>query len=230
MKSTTIRQRLLHSTMIGGAALMALTAFPVVALLAPTTASAQDYTSGVLSGSVTDESGAPVAGAAVTVTSAQGTVRTTTTGVDGGFRMPALPVGGYEVTIEGSGFDSLTQRASVSPGGASYAFTLALAGSSSATSLDDVVVTAARRVQAFNATDTGLSIDVQDFSDRVPTGRSINAVTLFAPGASLPDASIGAGSRRNQSLVSLSGTSAAESVYYINGMNVTDQQIGRAHV
>lgn len=224
MISQTIKRRLLHSTMIGGAALMALTAVPALTLLTPTAASAQDYTSGVLSGSVTNADGAPVAGAAVTVTSAQGTVRTTTTGADGEFRMPALPVGSYEVNIQGDGFASLTQRASVSPGGASYAFTLSAAGSSDATNLDDVVVTAARRVQDFNATDTGLSVDVQDFSDRVPTGRSINAVTLFAPGASLPDASIGAGSRRQQSLVSLSGTSAAESVYYINGMNVTDQR------
>ncbi len=44
------------------------------------------------------------------------------------------------------------------------------------------------------------------------------------PGASAPDATIAAGSRRNQSLVSLSGTSAAESVYYINGLKVTDQR------
>lgn len=211
------------STIAGGAALLALTAVPAAALLAmPTVASAQDYTSGVLSGSVSSTEGAALVGASVTVTSAQGVVRTTETDANGSFRIPALPIGGYEVRIEQSGFDSVVQRAAVSPGGASYAFTLA--PGSNATALDDVVVTAARRVTSLGATETGMAVDVQEFADRVPTGRSINAVTLFAPGASAPDASIAAGSRRNQSLVSLSGTSAAESVYYINGLNVTDQR------
>lgn len=209
--------------MVGGAALMALTAVSAAAFVAPTAAIAQDYTSGVLSGAVSDAAGAPVAGAAVTVTSAQGTVRNATTDANGSFRMPALPVGAYTVRIEQSGFATTTQRASVSPGGASYAFTLTPAGADGTSTLEDVVVTA-QRVQDFNATDTGLSVDVQEFAERVPTGRSITAVTLFAPGASAPDPSINAGSRRNQSLVSLSGTSAAENVYYINGLNVTDQR------
>lgn len=223
MIKVSIRERLMASTIAGGAALLALTAVPAAALLAmPTVASAQDYTSGVLSGSVSSTEGSPVDGATVTVTSAQGVVRTTETDANGSFRIPALPIGSYEVTIERSGFDSVVQRAAVAPGGASYAFTL-ISGSNT-TALDDVVVTAARRTSSLGATETGMAVDVQEFADRVPTGRSINAVTLFAPGASAPDASIAAGSRRNQSLVSLSGTSAAESVYYINGLNVTDQR------
>jgi outer membrane receptor protein involved in Fe transport len=219
LKTQTIKRRLLHSTMIGSAALMALTAVPAVALLAPTVASAQDYTSGNLSGTVRDDSGAPIAGATVSATSGQGATRSTTTDANGTFRLSALAVGGYAVTIAAPQ-GTATQVVSVSPGGASYDFVVV---GDAATSLDDVVVTATR-VQDFNATDTGMSVDVQEFADRVPTGRSINAVTLFAPGASAPDATIAAGSRRNQSLVSLSGTSAAESVYYINGMNVTDQR------
>ena|GEM_PF-52551 len=223
LKMNSIRHRLLASTMVGGAALFSMTAISAAAMLAPTAAVAQDYTSGVLSGTVTDASGAAVSGASVAVTSAQGSTRTTTTDANGSFRLPALAVGAYTVRIEQSGFATLNQRASVSPGGASYAFTLTPAGADGASTLEDVIVTA-QRVQDFTATDTGLSIDVQEFADRVPAGRSINAVTLFTPGASAPDASINASSRRNQSLVSLSGTSAAESAYYINGMNVTDQR------
>ena len=48
MKTQTIRQRLLHSTMIGSAALMALVAAPAVTLMAPTVAVAQDFTTGTL--------------------------------------------------------------------------------------------------------------------------------------------------------------------------------------
>lgn len=224
MKIQTIRERLLTSSMIGGVALFAAAAVPAVTvMLAPTVASAQDYTSGVLSGTVSDSSGVPVAGAVVTATSAQGTARTATTGADGAFRLPALPVGAYSITIAQAGYDTLVQRASVTPGGSSYTFTLATEGAAGAAELGDIVVTA-RRVRDFNKTDTGLTVDVQDFADRVPTGRSVNAVTLFTPGASSPDATINASSRRNQSLVSVSGTSAAESVYYINGLNVTDQR------
>lgn len=221
MNIQTIRERLLASTMIGGAALAAAVALPVASVLvAPTSAAAQDYTSGALSGTVIDSSGSPVGGATVSVTSNQGAVRTATSGVNGQFRLPALPIGTYRVDISQAGFEPQSQQVSVAPGGAAYEFTLYNEG---AAGLEDIVVTA-RRVQSFNATDTGLTVDVQEFADRVPAGRSINAITLFTPGASLPDASINASSRRNQSLVSLSGTSAAESVYYINGLNVTDQR------
>lgn len=223
MKTRTFRERLLRSTMFGGAALMALTAAPaVVVVMTPSMAMAQDYTSGVLSGTVTSSGGAPIAGASISVTSAQGSTRTATTDANGSFRIPALAVGGYQVSIQQSGFAALNQRISVQPGSSTYAFTLS--SDSDVAQVSDIVVTGVRRVQDFNRTDTGLTVDVQEFAERVPTGRSINAVTLFTPGASLPDATIGASSRRNQGLVSLSGTSAAESVYYINGLNVTDQR------
>lgn len=210
---------------MGSVALAASLALPVAGLLlTPSAALAQDYTSGVLTGTVTDQSGAPIAGASVTATSGQGTARTAVTDANGAFRMPALAVGQYRIVINQAGYETLAQSASVASGGASYAFTMATAGAGGSSDLGEIVVTAARRVQDFNATDTGLSVDVQEFAERVPAGRSINAITLFTPGASLPDATIGASSRRNQGLVSLSGTSAAESVYYINGFNVTDQR------
>ena len=117
MKIKNIRQRLLQSTMIGGTALMALTVVSVGTLAAPTVASAQDYTSGVLTGTVSDASGARVAGATVTATSAQGTVRTATTDANGSFRLPALAVGSYEVSISSSA-GTANDRISVSPGGA----------------------------------------------------------------------------------------------------------------
>ena len=118
MKIKNIRQRLLQSTMIGGTALMALTVVSVGTLAAPTVASAQDYTSGVLTGTVSDASGARVAGATVTATSAQGTVRTATTDANGSFRLPALAVGSYEVSISSSA-GTANDRISVSPGGSS---------------------------------------------------------------------------------------------------------------
>lgn len=207
--------------MIGGAALMALVGAPAAVLLAPTAAVAQDYTSGILTGTVSDASGARVAGAQVSVSSSQGAVRTATTDATGSFRIPALPVGGYSVSISSSA-GAATDNITVGTGSSSYSFTVR--DVSDATNLGDIVVTGARRVQDFNATDTGLSVNVQDLANRVPIGRSINAVTQLAPGATAPDATINASARRGQSLTGFAGTSAAESVYYINGLNVTDQR------
>lgn len=216
MRHRSRRVRLITSTMLAGV----LAAVPAAAtILSPTLAVAQDYTSGILTGSVRDGAGAPIANATVSVTSTQGVTRETSTAADGSFRMPALPVGSYTVRIN-SPVGSASDDVSVSPGGANYQFVV---GSSESADLGEIVVTA-QRIRDFNATDIGLGLDVQEHSERIPTGRSINAVTLFTPGASVPDATIAASSRRNQSLVSLSGTSAAESVYYINGLNVTDQR------
>ncbi|MDP1632181.1 MAG: TonB-dependent receptor [Caulobacter sp.] len=216
------RARLLASTLLAGmATVVAPVSVVAIASLVPTMASAQDYTSGILSGSVTDENGSPLAGATVSVTSAQGTTRTARTDSNGGYRIPALPVGVYSASVSAAGFPSLSgQTVSVSPGGSAYAFTM-----TSAASVSELVITATRRVQDFAATDTGLSVDVQELSGRVPLGRSINSAVNLAPGVGASDPSIAAnGVRRNQSAVTLSGTSAAESVYYINGLNVTDQR------
>jgi hypothetical protein len=76
----------------------------LVAVLASLPAPGQ-ATSGTISGTVTDQSGASIAGAAVSVRNLDTNVaRTATTEADGRFRFPALLVGRYEVTIELRGF------------------------------------------------------------------------------------------------------------------------------
>lgn len=72
--------------------------------LAPVPAFGQ-LTGGTISGTVMDQSGAPVGGAAVTARNlATNVARTATTEGDGRFRFLALLVGRYEVTIELKGF------------------------------------------------------------------------------------------------------------------------------
>jgi hypothetical protein len=72
-------------------------------------AAAQDYTSGSLAGTVTDESGNTVQGAVVTVTSAaQGFTRTATSSSNGGFRFASLPTGRYSIRVEAAGLDIFT--------------------------------------------------------------------------------------------------------------------------
>ena len=61
--------------------------------------------SATLSGTVTDQSGATVSGAAVTVKNLEtGAIRTTTTGEAGQYQVFSLPVGAYEVRVTKQGF------------------------------------------------------------------------------------------------------------------------------
>ncbi len=62
---------------------------------------------GTILGTVTDSSGAAVSGATVTVKNTDtGLLRTATTGDEGNYSVPELPIGNYSVTVEKSGFKS----------------------------------------------------------------------------------------------------------------------------
>ena len=66
---------------------------------------AQTASTGALTGTVTDSSGAVVPNATVTATSADtGQVRTATTGSDGSYKLNLLPPGNYRVKFEATGF------------------------------------------------------------------------------------------------------------------------------
>src|SRR6185436_16445830 len=66
---------------------------------------------GAITGSVTDPSGAAVAGAKVTATSLSTALsRSTSSAVDGGYILPLLPVGMYSVSVEAAGFKRVEQR------------------------------------------------------------------------------------------------------------------------
>ncbi len=73
-------------------------------LLGVTTSQAQTFR-GTILGTVTDSTGAAVVGAHVTVHNVDtGVDRMTDTTTDGGYLMPELPVGNYNVTVEMKGF------------------------------------------------------------------------------------------------------------------------------
>ncbi|WP_286692654.1 MULTISPECIES: TonB-dependent receptor [unclassified Brevundimonas] len=215
MKTQTIRQRLLHSTMIGGTALMALVAAPAVGLLAPSTAMAQDLVQGAVSGTVETQSQTPVAGATVTLQSvSQGFTRTYTTDASGSFRAIALPQGRYTATITAPGFSSLSDVISVGSGGTtSVVFTVGSA--SGASTVDDIVVVGVRTaVSDFDATTTGLTVNVEELSSNVPIARDAGAVALLAPGVTASDNAFGG-------IPTIGGASAGENTYFINGLNIT---------
>ena len=81
-----------------------------VALLTGTIAFAQITTTTVV-GTVTDNTGAAVVGATVTVTNVEtNLVRTTKTDAEGGYRVEFLPVGSYKLEASAAGFKSYLQQ------------------------------------------------------------------------------------------------------------------------
>ena len=79
-----------------------------ISFLGATTSQAQTFR-GTILGTVTDSSGAALVGATVTVHNVDtGVDRITETTTDGGYLMPELPVGSYDVTIAMKGFQKTT--------------------------------------------------------------------------------------------------------------------------
>ncbi|MBU4434354.1 MAG: carboxypeptidase regulatory-like domain-containing protein [Alphaproteobacteria bacterium] len=204
------------STLLAGlAAVAAPLAITAIATAIPTLASAQDYTSGTLSGRVLDSSGAPVSDAAVTVRSQQtGVTQSSTTDATGRFRAPLIPTGTYTVVVAKDGFTTTTNSGlAVRAGGeSSYAFSLA-----SVDAVAEVVVTASARPELdFSQTTTGLVVDVEQLVKTVPVVRSAQGLALLAPGAIQG----GAGNYAGQ--VAVGGASVSENAFFVNGLNITN--------
>lgn len=189
------------------AAALAPTALLSTAVIAP--ASAQDYTSGGVNGTVTDSSGNPVAGATVTITSQdRGISRSTTTSSTGGYRFSGLSIGSYDVTAASGGQSQTIEGVRVTQSTTSSADLRLGTG-------DTLVVTGTQQNLDFTSTTTGVNVNVPDLVKDIPIGRNLTAVTLLAPGTSLGDSAFG-------NLASVGGSSVAENAYYVNGLNTTN--------
>lgn len=174
---------------------------------------AQDVTTGILAGNVTDESGAAVSDASITITSTdRGFTRNSTTSSTGAFTVSQLPPGNYSVEISKDGYATTrTDNVDVNLGGNTFNFTLASASDSGTI----VVIAKPQRTVDFSSTATGVVFDVKQLANEIPVPRSIEAVQLLAPQATQGDSAFG-------NVISLGGSSVAENIYYVNGMNVTN--------
>jgi iron complex outermembrane receptor protein len=163
---------------------MALRSVLVLSVFCLWTVSASAQT-GMVSGTVVDESGGVVPGATVTLTGA-GTRQTTISGSKGEYRFANLASGTYELTISLSGFSPVTRDGIVVAAGETTvpAMTLALAG------LGEVVVVSASRVEStlLNAPATmtvlpGNALAVspaQNYGDLLRTVPGMNVIQLSA--------------------------------------------------
>lgn len=222
MSTNFLKGRLLAKSMLAavGAPLAVAAA---TTILAPV-ASAQDYTSGSVTGSVSSEEGASVSGATITLTSAaQGFQRTATSDASGGFRIGSLPQGTYEVSVSAPGYEILTDSAISVVAGASSNYTLTLRAEGS--TQETIVVTGVKQNLDFSGTTQGLNIDVEALARDLPIGRNLTSLTLLAPSVVSGDTTFG-------NLAAIAGSSVAENAYYLNGLNLTnfDNYIGSSLV
>jgi len=203
----TIRNRALLGAAVAAFAPAGL--LTATSVIAP--AAAQDYTSGAIAGTVVDGSGAPVAGATVTITSvSQGFSRSSTTSSAGGFRFAGLPVGSYDVSVSSSAGSTTEQGVRVTASStANYTMVVGVQTG------DNVVVTGTRQNFDFANTTTGVNLDVENLVKDIPVGRDLTSLTLLAPGTAKGDSAFG-------NLSSVGGSSVAENAYYLNGLNITD--------
>jgi outer membrane receptor protein involved in Fe transport len=204
---------------------LSLTSLAVGALAISAPAVAQDYTSGSVGGTVTDEAGTPVPGATVTLTSNdQGFTRNSSTSSGGTFRFTSLPVGSYTVTVASEGKDAFTANDVRVVASQTADLNIGLTSTG-----NEIIVTAATIQAPFTGTTSGVSVDVEELAQRVPVGRDISNLMLLAPGTNRGESIFGG---KSANFVSINGSSVAENAYYINGLNITnfDNYLGGAQV
>lgn len=184
-----------------------------------TALSAGANVSGILTGKVLNAESQAVEGALVTISSNKtGLEKTDLSDAQGGFNIK-MPPGTYEVIVTKKNMISGDPiNATIGLGGlTNLTLRLAVQGDT----LEEVFVTATAIPLNTSQSVTGLNFSADQIV-RIPVARTIESVALLAPGATVGDSAFG----DDKNLVSFGGSSVAENVYYINGMNVTNFRNG----
>jgi hypothetical protein len=195
---TRLRLRWLHVTMAAFAAAVAFAQVPT----------------GTIVGVVTDQSGAVVVNAPVTVTN-KGTdsTRTLLTAVNGSFTVPALPAGDYQVKVIMAGFSTLVREATVETGGTTTVdIKLQVGGTQSVVSVE---AASAQMEYEQHAIETVIT---QDKIENLPlNGRSFLQLAQLSPGVTI---SPGTTSQYNALFsVSILGGSGGQTGITVDGGN-----------
>ncbi|HET6631786.1 MAG TPA: TonB-dependent receptor [Rhodanobacteraceae bacterium] len=153
------------------------------------------------------------AGQTVRVVSSTGVTRTTTVAADGSYALRQLPLGTYTVTLMKNGQPVSTQSNINLTVGAGSEVDFGGAGMN-AQQLGTVQVTA-NAIPEIDVTTTASStvITAQQLN-RLPIGRSAEAIALLAPGVVSSSAYFG-------NALTVAGAGATENAYYVNGYNTT---------
>ncbi len=172
---------------------------------------------GLISGTVTDESGAVVPSATITITDkAQGSTRSPKVSADGFFSVPALAAGVYEVRVEAAGFRTVVRDATVETGSIT---TVNMQLQVGATKEVVTVEAATAQVEYERHTIDGV-VTRQQIQGLPLNGRSFLNLAFLEPGVRV---GTGSTSQYNaQFNVSILGAEAGRTSYNVDGGNVRD--------
>ena len=181
----------------------------------------QTTTTGSIEGTVTDPTGAAVAGVTVTATRAGGRSTTATTNDEGFFRIPALEPGQYTVSIEAEKGFAKFEQADV-PVNLSRTSTVTVQlRPAGATETVTVTAGAGSGIDVTQNT-TGTNVSTEQFSN-FPTQRTVQSLYTIAPTVTRSGLRDSSGRERDPSVA---GSSGPENNYILDGVTVTDPAFG----
>ncbi len=187
--------------------------------LGATTSQAQTFRGSIL-GTVTDSTGAALVGATVTVHNVDtGTDRITQTTSDGGYLMPELPVGTYDVTFSMKGFQkTTTTRVTVTVAGERRVDASLKPGATS----QSITVSGETLPTVETASDTlGGTFESQQVEELPINGRDYTKLLIMVPGtAGEPNG--GGDSPGSYGLFSADGSRGRSNNYLLDGTDMND--------
>ncbi len=192
-------------------------------LFVPCVSQLYGQVSAVISGTVTDQSGATVSGATVTVKSADtGAVRTTSTDDSGLYRVFSLPVGEYEIRVQKPGFSDEVRTG------------VHLAVEQSAVVDSSLRLGPASQAVTVNADAPVVSVATKDISGLVNdrqirelplNGRSYDELLTLNPGVVNftfeKTGGVGVSNATNGNNFAVSGNRPQQNLYLLNGVEFT---------
>jgi hypothetical protein len=174
------------------------------------------FATGNVYGTVTDESGAVLPGATVTLTSDLGN-RSTTTGGQGEFRFLNLDRGQYKITVAIPGFASLTRDVTVTTGeNINLTFSAKVAQQE-----ETITVTAETPLVDTKKRGTGTTLTTEELS-QVPNARDPWGVLRNVPGVLLDRVNIAGNENGQQASVAGKGSATSDKMWNLDGLAVTD--------
>ena len=186
--------------------------------------------SGGLRISLTGNSGQPLAGATVKVSSPSSLVsKTGVTGADGSVNLVGLdPATNYTVEVVAPGYSNFSTSNVAVVSGKNLSVGYRLGGATAdATNLDAVVVTGSNLAAVDTTSATVGTTLTLDIVESLPTGRSYQSYLQIVPGVK-PSAGGNPSSKSGVNYADIGGAAgtSTDNVYYLDGVDVTDHQTG----
>jgi Carboxypeptidase regulatory-like domain len=173
---------------------------------------------GAILGVVRDASGGAVPNARVTITNTDtGEVRTTTTGEDGAYRVPALRAGNYSVRIEAPGFRTETETSLTLQVAQELVVNPSLQVGAT---LQEVTVTGEAPLVNTTNSSIGATINEQQMADLPLNGRNYLELTFLNPGVQKNTFPTGGGAGAAGTWFTSNGMPPRSNTFTLDGSNI----------